>query len=92
MAMVHGDHDGRAPEGTVSGGENVGVRRTHRVEVGVDTVPVHETELIEVVTLRLLADRGDHHAAGNVVLRPFNRDGPSAAVLFRFPHLGDDAT
>jgi hypothetical protein len=80
--VVHGHDDGRAAEGAVARGEDLGVFGAHALEVGPHPVPVHQA-------LRLLADGGDHHAAVDLVLRARDRHRPAAAVLrVGLAHLG----
>ena len=92
VAMLHGHDDGRAAEGAVAGGEDLGVGRAHRVPVGAHAVAGHQARATPSSSIRgLLADRHDDHAAIDVVLAAGHVLGPAAAVLAGLAQPGLDA-
>ena len=92
MAVLHGDDDGRAAEGPIAGGEDLRIGGSHGVELGTDAVGRHHAESGKLVALSLLANRGDDHAAGDVVLAAGHDNGAAAAVGVGLAGLGLHAT
>ena len=79
--MVHGHDDGRAAEGAVARREHLGVGGAHAVPLGRHPVARHQVALGEVGAFRLLADRGDHHAAVDLVLGALDHHRAAPAVF-----------
>ena len=90
LTLTHGHDDGGTAKGAVTGGEHFRVRGAHAVVVSGNAVYIHEAEGFELVTFGLLADRGNNHPAGDVVLGAGNRDWTTSAVLVGLAQLSFD--
>ena len=79
VAVLHGHDDGRAAEGAVAGGEDLVVIRCAWNPRSVLTRSLAiRPQTGQLIALGLLADRGDHHAAVDVVLGALDHEPAGA--------------
>ena len=90
LSMAHGHDDGRTSEGAVTGGKDLRIFGPHGLPVGPHAIAGHEVPRGGVVAGAVLADRGNDHAADDVMLGSLDRHGSTTAILIGFAGSGVD--
>ena len=81
LTVLHRHHDGGASERAVARREDLRVRGPHRIPLRAHPVRLHHLRPVELLADAALTHRGDHRAAENLVLAPFNRYRTTAPVV-----------